>query len=177
MAEFWRQVRPILALPVLVTIVIPAALLLLTRRTRFGGRRPSLSQPTPTLAGLMLIGVGLTLVVRTVGLFVRFGQGTLAPWDPPRRLVVRGIYRHVRNPMISGVVCILFGASALLRAPALLLWALLFFTGNSIYLPRFEERHLLDRFGDDYAAYRANVPRWLPRRRPWQPPDENSQER
>ncbi len=59
--------------------------------------------------GAVFIGSGLFLFIKTNLLFARFGQGTLAPWDPPTNLVVRGIYRHARNPMILGVLCVLFG--------------------------------------------------------------------
>ena len=64
--------------------------------------------------GIGLLAVGVVLFVASLGRFVREGRGTLAPWDPPRRLVVRGPYRYVRNPMISGVVLALFGEAALL---------------------------------------------------------------
>jgi protein-S-isoprenylcysteine O-methyltransferase Ste14 len=98
-------------------------------------------------------------------LFARVGEGTLAPWDPTRKLVVRGPYRHVRNPMITGVLAILLGEAALFGSWPLLVWAFGFFALNAIYMPLVEEPGLVRRFGDDYVRYRRNVPRWLPRLR------------
>jgi protein-S-isoprenylcysteine O-methyltransferase Ste14 len=93
----------------------------------------------------------------------------LAPWDPPRRLVVRGPYRYVRNPMISGVVLVLFGEALVLLSRPHLWWALVFLGINAVYIPLVEEPMLADRFGGDYQEYRRNVPRLLPRLRPWTP--------
>jgi protein-S-isoprenylcysteine O-methyltransferase Ste14 len=104
-----------------------------------------------------------------VALFAQTGEGTLAPWDPPRRLVVRGPYRHMRHPMISGVACILAGEAALLGSPPLAVWSGAFLALNAIYLPLVEEPRLVRRFGEDYERYRAHVPRWFPRLKPWEP--------
>ncbi|GDY30584.1 methyltransferase family protein [Gandjariella thermophila] len=112
---------------------------------------------------------GLALVVRTVRLFATEGSGTLAPWDPPRRMVVRGPYRYVRNPMISGVMAILLGETLALGSPALAVWFAAFVAVNAAYIPLMEEPGLTRRFGADYVAYRRAVPRWLPRLHPWQP--------
>jgi protein-S-isoprenylcysteine O-methyltransferase Ste14 len=119
------------------------------------------------LAGGLLIALGLVLVVWTVRLFATVGEGTLAPWDPTSALVVRGPYRHVRNPMISGVGFVLAGeALACLSAP-LAFWLAAFATVNGIYMPLVEEPGLRRRFGEAYDVYRANVPRWIPRLRAW----------
>ena len=107
------------------------------------------------------------LVAQTIALFATAGDGTLAPWDPTSRLVVRGPYRRVRNPMISGVLCILLGEALLFTSTALLAWSALFLAINAIWFPLVEEPGLRQRFGADYEAYRAAVPRWLPRLRPW----------
>lgn len=107
---------------------------------------------------------------QTISLFVRVGKGTLAPWMPTQKLVVRGIYRHVRNPMISGVSCVLLGESSLFGSFPLSLWFLFFLLLNMIYIPIFEEPGLENRFGDDYKLYKENVPRWIPRLTAWEPP-------
>jgi protein-S-isoprenylcysteine O-methyltransferase Ste14 len=104
---------------------------------------------------------------KTISLFASFGEGTLAPWDPPRRLVVRGVYRRVRNPMISGVLFVLLGEAALLGSPPILVWFLFVFALNALYIPLIEEHSLANRFGEEYLDYRRNVPRWIPRLRPW----------
>jgi protein-S-isoprenylcysteine O-methyltransferase Ste14 len=103
----------------------------------------------------------------TVRLFAREGEGTLAPWDPTRKLVAHGPYRHVRNPMITGVLLVLLGEAALLGSLGVLAWAAFFFTINAIWFPLVEEPGLVRRFGADYEEYRRNVPRWVPRRTPW----------
>jgi protein-S-isoprenylcysteine O-methyltransferase Ste14 len=103
-------------------------------------------------------------------MFARRGEGTLAPWDETQKLVVHGVYCHVRNPMISSVFCILAGEAALLGSLPILYWFLFFLIGNLIYIPLSEEPGLEHRFGDEYRRYKANVPRWIPRLTPWQPP-------
>ena len=119
--------------------------------------------------GVGLLAVGLVLFVASLRRFATEGEGTLAPWDPPRRLVVRGPYRYVRNPMISGVVLVLFGEAAVLLSRPHLSWALLFLGINAVYIPLLEEPLLAARFGDAYRTYRRHVPRLLPRWRPWDP--------
>jgi protein-S-isoprenylcysteine O-methyltransferase Ste14 len=104
---------------------------------------------------------------RTISLFAREGEGTLAPWDPTRRLVVRGPYRFVRNPMITGVLCVLLGEAALFGSAGILALAAAFLAVNAVWFPLVEEPALRRRFGAEYDAYSRNVPRWLPRRTPW----------
>jgi protein-S-isoprenylcysteine O-methyltransferase Ste14 len=121
--------------------------------------------------GLLLLAVGLILFSAALRNFVTEGEGTLAPWDPPRRLVVRGPYRYVRNPMISGVVFVLFGEALTLLSRPHFIWALIFLAVNSIYIPLLEETGLRHRFGDSYVNYCRHVPRLIPRFRPWEPED------
>ena len=92
-------------------------------------------------------------MVQTIALFAAQGQGKLAPWDPPKRLVVRGIYRHVRNPMISGVILILVGESLLVGSGALAAWCALVTLMNMLYIPLLEEPALEERFGEAYQAH------------------------
>ena len=107
------------------------------------------------------------LKIATIRQFATVGEGTLAPWEPPQRLVVRGVYRHVRNPMISGVLFVLLGESALTASAPLCRWFLIFAVINAIYIPLSEEPGLIKRFGDEYRTYKRNVPRWIPRLTPW----------
>jgi protein-S-isoprenylcysteine O-methyltransferase Ste14 len=152
----------------MVAVVVPAALVWIY------GAAPGLGWPAPAsvlpvLAGAALIAFGLPFWLQSIRLFVEVGEGTLAPWDPPRKFVVRGPYRRVRNPMISSLGFVLLGEALLLgSAPILLLFAG-FAVTNGTYIPLIEEPGLLRRFGDDYRAYRNAVPRWIPRRRPWTP--------
>jgi len=114
------------------------------------------------------------LFVASLRRFAGEGEGTLAPWDPPRRLVVRGPYRFVRNPMISGVIFLLFGEALVLLSRPHALWALVFLALNAVYIPLVEEPQLEQRFGDPYREYRANVRRFLPRLRAWEPPRQGA---
>lgn len=113
------------------------------------------------------MGLGGYLLAITIKLFSQVGRGTLAPWLPPQKLVVDGIYRHTRNPMISGVVCVLAGETLLTGAPELLAWTLGFFLLNHVYFIGWEEPRLAKRFGEAYLRYKAAVPRWWPRKTPW----------
>jgi protein-S-isoprenylcysteine O-methyltransferase Ste14 len=163
-----RHLLSILLLPSVVTILVPYLIV----RSRLSDLNPvvNFTNLAAFLGGGILISLGLTLICATVWHFATVGRGTLAPWDPPRRLVVVGVYRHVRNPMISGVLLILFGEALALRSIALLTWAIAFFVINTTYIPLFEEQSLLRRFGEDYKTYCRNVRRWLPRIKPWEPP-------
>jgi protein-S-isoprenylcysteine O-methyltransferase Ste14 len=120
------------------------------------------------LGGLALLALGLLLFGASLRRFATEGEGTLAPWDPPGKLVVRGPYRYVRNPMISGVLFVLFAEALLLLAWPHALWALAFLALNLVYIPLLEEPQLERRFGEPYREYCRHVPRVLPRLRPWQ---------
>jgi protein-S-isoprenylcysteine O-methyltransferase Ste14 len=155
--SLWRHLAAVLLLPGVVTIGVPAVIIWQT---------DAHLHPL-AVAGIPLISLGVLLMISTVTLLAAVGRGTLAPWDPTSRLVVQGPYRYVRNPMISGVLFILLGEAACFASLPLLIWFAAVFGVNAVYLPLVEERGLRRRFGADYEAYRANVPRWIPRLRPW----------
>lgn len=92
-----------------------------------------------------------------------------------QRLVVQGIYRHVRNPMISGVFSILLGEAILAVSSPLFWWFGFFVVANAVYIPLVEEPGLVKRFGDEYLMYMRNVPRWIPRVRAWKPSDSGEE--
>jgi protein-S-isoprenylcysteine O-methyltransferase Ste14 len=166
--ETWKHLRAILLLPFMVTVVVPGTILWQTEPDTFNLWQsvPATSTVLPILGGF-LICVGLFLMIATIRLFVTVGKGTLAPWNPTQRLVVQGVYRHVRNPMISGVMFILLGEAVLAASMSIFCWFVLFVIANAIYIPLAEEPGLVKRFGVDYEEYRRNVPRWIPRLRPW----------
>ena len=174
MGVWGQMIRAIAILPGMVLVVVPAYLLHATRNLNPGWSLPAPWSVATIAAGALLILLGLSLMAGTIRLFVAVGRGTLAPWDPTQRLVVRGPYRRVRNPMISGVLCVLLGEGILLGSVVLLAWFSFFALINFIYIPLGEEPGLLRRFGEDYRIYRSNVPRWIPRGTPWQPPWEGS---
>jgi len=152
-----------------VTVVVPASIIRTSTTLNAGWDLPSPLGLLPTLLGSVLVGLGVLLVYKTVSLFATVGDGTLAPWDPPRRLVVRGPYRYVRNPMISGVLSILLGEAILFGSVPLLVWFVIFFALNALTMPLIEEPLLESRFGSEYVTYKRNVHRWIPRLKPWTP--------
>jgi len=161
-----RHLLAIFLLPFMVAVLVPRWIV---QRSD----HPVLDLPA-TLAGWVLAAaggvvgvVGLILFFSCIARFFTEGRGTLAPWDPPAALVVRGPCAHVRNPMISGVVLLLVGEALLLRSLPLAVWAAAFAALNAVYLPFVEEPMLRARFGESYATYCANVPRLIPRLRPW----------
>jgi protein-S-isoprenylcysteine O-methyltransferase Ste14 len=167
---WWRHLISILIAPLTMTIVIPASLVNWDdlRTHNFGS---PLVATQGTVGGL-LIAAGLGLLIWTVMLFDRVGKGTLGvgkALGEPVNLVVRGPYRHVRNPMITGVLCILLGEAAIAASGWLLLWFAIFFACIATFIRFWEEPHLAQRYGSDYLNYRQNVPRWIPRISAWAP--------
>ena len=119
------------------------------------------------LVGVLMGIIGLILVGWTISDFSKLGKGSLAPWNPTKNLVVIGIYQHVRNPMITGVIIILLSESVLFYSFPIFIWAILFFLLNAIYIPSSEEKGLVSRFGEEYLEYKKNVPRWIPKISAW----------
>ena len=169
MQRLARHALAILVLPVMVVGVIPVWI----------ARSRGIAVDLPTsmmewgvwLAGVPTLLIGGALFVSSLRRFGGEGEGTLAPWDPPRNLVIRGPYAYVRNPMISGVVLLLLTEAMFLRSVPHLSWVALFFIINTIYIPLLEEPQLRARFGEQYDRYCKNVPRLIPRMRPWSQSD------
>jgi protein-S-isoprenylcysteine O-methyltransferase Ste14 len=160
-----RHLLSIALLPFVVVVLVPRWLL-----ARDAWRVATASAPllAPGRAvGALLFAAGLALFIWCVLLFARVGRGTLAPWDPTRRLVVVGPYRHVRNPMITAVCTMLAGEALFFHSARIGEWLLCFVLINHAYFLLLEEPGLEARFGEEYARYREAVPRWLPRRRGW----------
>lgn len=164
----WGLVRSIIILPGSVLVFIPTIILVISYNSKCP---PNLASPTEIWFWLALLagGTGLALSSWSVTLFMKAGEGTPAPWDPPKKLVIRGPYRYVRNPMITGVLLMLSGEAMLFHSWPIAIWMMIFFVGNAVYFPLSEEKGLEKRFGDDYRVYKAHVPRWIPRLRAWKP--------
>jgi protein-S-isoprenylcysteine O-methyltransferase Ste14 len=114
------------------------------------------------LLALLVIGAGVLLEAACVYEFARSGRGTLSPVDPPTRLVMRGLYRYVRNPMYLAVSLILLGEALLLDSRALLLYWGAFFVIVNLFVMGYEEPYLRNKFGADYEEYCRRVGRWIP---------------
>ena len=116
------------------------------------------------------VAVGLLGLAAVIACFVRFvaeGAGTPAPTAPTEALVVGGLYRHVRNPMYLAVASMIGGQALLFRSPGVGLWLLGFMAAVLAFVKGYEEPALGRQFGPSYAAYRAAVPGWWPRRTPY----------
>jgi protein-S-isoprenylcysteine O-methyltransferase Ste14 len=156
-----RWILPILLLPMNVLLFIPAIILWMT------SYHWEVNHPLLLTLGCALLLCGMALAVWTMCLFHSIGQGTAAPWDPPQRLVVAGPYRHVRNPMLTSAFIMQASEALILNSWALFIFLVVFIGANMLYFPLVEEKILERRFGDAYRDYRRNVPRWIPRLRPW----------
>lgn len=123
--------------------------------------------PVRVLGGLLL-AAGVGFLVSSFIRFVVEGLGTPAPVAPTDRLVVGGVYRHVRNPMYVAVAAAILGQAMLLGQPILVLYAAVVAVLQYAFVRLHEEPALRRRFGAEYMAYRQAVPGWWPRLRPWQ---------
>lgn len=132
----------------------------------FGLNRVRIDRSDPVdLAGVIIVAVGAVLLGVCIFEFARSGRGTLSPADPPRHLVVRGLYRYVRNPMYLAVTTIVLGEWLLTRSPALALYWAGWFACVNLFVMGYEEPTLRDQFGESYEEYARRVPRWVPRLR------------
>lgn len=95
--------------------------------------------------------------------FVQKGKGTPAPLDPPKELVVSGLYQYVRNPMYVGVFIILLGHFLWFGYWNLLIYAGIFLIPVHLFVTLYEEPYLKKTFGASYEEYIKKTPRWIPR--------------
>ena len=156
----WRHARAIALLPLMNTVVIPSALLLLLPPAR--APEWTAVAIAAALAGAALAAAGTALVVHCVRLFMRLGSGTLAPWDPTRELVTASAYRFSRNPMKAGLLLVLAGEALATESAALAAWFACFAIINVVYIRLHEEPGLAKRFDARYRDYCERVPRWWP---------------
>ena len=154
----------------LFLVLAPGTMAILIPRllTRWHGRVPSPSAAIRVL-GLGLIVAGAAVLLSAFVRFVLDGRGTPAPVAPTERLVVGGLYRHVRNPMYLAVTATIVGQALLLGRSELLAYAALFLGTTAAFVRWYEEPTLRDQFGAEYEAYRKAVPGWWPRLKPWTP--------
>jgi protein-S-isoprenylcysteine O-methyltransferase Ste14 len=120
------------------------------------------------VVGGLLIAGGTIVVLDAFVRFALQGIGTPAPIYPTRRLVVTGSYRYVRNPMYVAVASIVLGQALLFANIQIFIYGLCFWLATHVFVRFYEEPTLRRTFPEDYAAFTAHVPRWIPRLTPWQ---------
>lgn len=142
--------------PGTVTILVPYWLL----------SSPTAPQPMPLgvfrYFGVLPILFGAAIYFRCAWDFTFAGRGTPAPIDPPKELVVRGLYRYVRNPMYVGILSILLGEALLFASRRLFAYAAVAFVFFFLLVVLYEEPMLREKFGESYRQYCSRVPRWMP---------------
>jgi protein-S-isoprenylcysteine O-methyltransferase Ste14 len=148
-----------LLIPGTVTVLIPLLLVSRGITTVFSHWGPLQS------AALLPMAIGAAILVVCIRDLTVLGRGTLAHIDPPTRLVVRGPYRYVRNPMYLGGAVLLLSEALMFWSIAILAWATLWFTAINCVVVFYEEPVLRRQFGEDYARYCSAVSRWRPGRR------------
>jgi protein-S-isoprenylcysteine O-methyltransferase Ste14 len=161
-----RSIRRIALRSLLFTIVMPGTV---------GGYLPIwivrqsgatlAAAPALRLLGVALLAAGLAIYAWCVSDFALAGRGTPAPIDPPRELVVRGLYHFARNPMYVGVLAVIAGQAVLFASLRLVVYAIVVLAAFHLFVIGYEEPTLRRSFDGAYERYCAAVPRWLPRLR------------
>lgn len=147
------------------TILVPGtvAVLLPYRLASSPAAWGSLSLGSFRYFGLVLMAIGAMTYLWCAWDFAFAGKGTPAPIDPPKELVVRGLYKHVRNPMYIGVLSLVLGQAIWFEAVILLAYAGIVFLFFNAFVLFYEEPALRRKFGELYQRYCRIVPRWIPR--------------
>lgn len=115
--------------------------------------------------GLIPVLFGVFVYIRCAWSFASKGKGTPAPIDPPKELVLQGMYKYVRNPMYIGVLSLLIGEAIFFASLLIALYTVLVFICFHLFVVACEEPTLRAKFGDSYRRYCDSVPRWIPRRK------------
>lgn len=162
-----RSVGPILK-TLLFGILVPGTVLLLVPYLLLAKNIPLPAGWAKWLA-ILPCGLGAFILLACGWDFAVVGQGTPAPIDPPKSLVVSGLYRFVRNPMYVGIDLVLLSQAWLFSSTRLLLYAIMFVIGFHLFVVFYEEPTLRKKFGASYEEYCRAVPRWIPRLTPRSP--------
>jgi protein-S-isoprenylcysteine O-methyltransferase Ste14 len=124
--------------------------------------------PAVRILGVILILTGIPILLNSFARFAIQGLGTPAPVFPTRHLVAQGLYRYVRNPMYVALMLVVLGQALLFGSVALLEYGAILWFGFHAFVLAYEEPKLRATFGGEYRTFCANVPRWIPRLRPWE---------
>lgn len=146
----------------LITLLIPGTVTLLI--PYFILRRSHIVE-WPGISALALLAIlagsaGFAVLLHCIWRFAVHGKGTLAPIDPPKVLVVQGLYRYTRNPMYLAVIAILLSEALLFDSVSMLLYAAFVLVCFHLFVILYEEPHLRSRFGQSYGEYSRTIPRW-----------------
>jgi protein-S-isoprenylcysteine O-methyltransferase Ste14 len=157
MSPFFRTLIFTIVVPGFWTVLVPYWV---------AGRGMRFDLSGAAVAGWLLVAAGTALYLMCAfwGFALR-GRGTPAPIDPPKKLVVEGPYRVVRNPMYWGVLCVMVGEAMVFRSLPLAEIGCAFFAFTMLFVMFYEEPILREKFGAEYAEYCRRVPRWIPRLR------------
>ena len=148
----FRAVIAFLALPGTVAFIAP-----LWIATSYASRQAF------NLVAIPILAVGIFLLFWCIRDFYVAGRGTLAPWSPPKRLVIIGLYRFSRNPMYGAVISILLGWAIGFGSLVLAVYAVGMAAIFHLRVIFHEEPWLANEFGEEWVRYRAAVPRWIGR--------------
>jgi protein-S-isoprenylcysteine O-methyltransferase Ste14 len=154
---FLRALFAFLVVPGVVAFLLPLVI------ATFDPWRGAVWRP-----GLVPVLVGAFVLLWCVRDFYVAGQGTLAPWSPPQKLVTVGLYRLVRNPMYVGVLTLVAGWALYFSSFLLGTYVLFLAVRFHMHVRGYEEPWLASEFGEEWEKYKSAVPRWWPRLRPWQ---------
>ncbi|HJS43875.1 MAG TPA: isoprenylcysteine carboxylmethyltransferase family protein [Gemmatimonadales bacterium] len=148
------------------TIVFPGFFGVFVPWRYFGVSQVRIDLTNPLhLIGLLFVAIGAALLAACIWEFARRGRGTLSPVDPPKELVVHGLYRYVRNPMYLSVSTMVLGQALLAHSSALVIYWAFFFAMANLFVLLYEEPTLRRQFGESYERYAREVGRWMPRLR------------
>jgi len=128
---------------------------------------PFLGLELTRIVGATMILAGVPGLIDAFARFALQGLGTPAPIAPPRKLVVTGLYRYVRNPIYVALVAVILGQAVLMGDSRLIVYGALLWLSFHVFVVAYEEPTLEQTFGKEFEAFRAAVPRWIPRVTPW----------
>ncbi len=153
-----------------LTVLIPLGLWLGYGMASLPAWLEQLTVPLRVL-GITSGAIGLWMVTEVLWLFMRPRPSTPNAVQTPRPIMsIRGIYRRLRNPYKLGVVLILVGEGLFMLSDYMLSWAVVIFAFSLWVVTALDEPRLTRLYGADYHHYCQHVPRWLPRRTLWKPP-------
>lgn len=142
-----------------VFVVIPYVCTKIDRILNF----PCFTEDIYLLTGIILLVIGGALTLWCLILFIFIGKGTPVPLYPPKKFVIKGSYKYTRNPMMLGVWMILIGEALVLFSFSLIIFTIFIaIPSGALFVIKYEEKDLQERFGKEYLEYKDRVPRWLP---------------